>query len=80
MLHHLQNDFSFNQTRNDSLIFYRSTNNQIAFFFKTNPERKIFHTQQVELNGFIHSILYHTKKENEGYEYFGQRAYSKFIE
>lgn len=80
MMQHLESSFQFRQTRNDSLIFYRSTNNQIAFFFKTNPERKIFHTQQVELNGFIHSILYGTKKENEGYEYFGQRAYSKFIE
>ncbi len=80
MMQHLENSFQFRQTRNDSLIFYRSSNNQVAFFFKTNPERKIFHTQQVELNGFIHSILYCTKKENEGYEYFGQRAYSKFIE
>jgi len=80
MLQHFQNDLSFEQTRNDSLIFYRSSNNQVGFFFKTNPERKIFHTQQVELNGFIHSIFYRTKKENDGYEYFGQRAYSKFIE
>lgn len=80
MMQNLQNDFSFKQTRNDSLIFFQSANYQIAFFFKTNPERKIFHTQQVELNGFIHSILYRTKKESEGYEYFGQRAYSKFIE
>lgn len=80
MLQQLRNDFRFDQTRNDSLIFYRSTNNQIAFFFRTNPERKIFHTQQVELNGFIHSILYRTKKEDEGYEYFGQRAYTNFIQ
>lgn len=80
MLQNFQKNFSFHQTRNDSLIFYRSSNNQVAFFFKTNPERKIFHTQQVELNGFIHSILYRTKKESEGYEYFGQRAYSKLIQ
>jgi hypothetical protein len=80
MMRNLENDFSFHQIRHDSLIFYRSSNGQIAFFFKTNPERKIFHTQQVELNGLIHSTLYRTKKENEGYEYFGQRAYSKFIE
>ena len=80
MMQHFQKDFKFDRTRNDSLVFYRSTNNQVAFFFKTNPERKIFHTQQVELNGFIHSILYRTKKESEGYEYFGQRAYSKFIQ
>jgi hypothetical protein len=80
MMQHLQKDFSFKELRNDSLVFIESTNRQIAFFFKTNPERKIFHTQQVELNGFIHSILYRSKKENDGYEYFGQRAYSKFIE
>lgn len=80
MLHNLQNDFSFTQKRNNSLIFYESKNRQIAFFFKTNPERKIFHTQQVELNGFIHSILYRTKEENNGYEYFGQRAYTPFIQ
>lgn len=80
MMRNFENDFSFSQTKNDSLIFYRSNNSQIAFFFKTNPDRKIYHTQQVELNGFIHSILYRTKKESEGYEYFGPRAYIKFIE
>lgn len=80
MLQHLQKDFSFKQSENDSLIFYRSINHQIAFFFKNNPDRKIFHTQQVELNGFIHSVLYRTHEENKGYEYFGPRAYSKFIE
>jgi hypothetical protein len=80
MLRHLQQDLTFNETRNDSLIFYRSKNNEVAFFFKTNPERKIFHTQQVELNGFIHSVLYRTRMENEGYEYYGQRAYFNYIE
>jgi hypothetical protein len=80
MLRHLEQDLTFNETRNDSLIFYRSKNNQVAFFFKTNPERKIFHTQQVELNGFIHSVLYRTRMENEGYEYYGQRAYFNYIE
>jgi len=79
MLQHLQQDLTFQQTRNDSLIFYRSSNGQVAFFLKTNPERRIFHTQQVELNGFIHSVLYRTKNESEGYEYFGPRAYSDYI-
>jgi hypothetical protein len=80
MMEHLQNDLHFQQLRNDSIICYRSDNRQAVFLFKTNPERKIFHTQQVELNGFIHSVLYRTKKENEGYEYYGKRAYSQFIE
>ena len=79
MLQHLQNDFSFKKMDNDSLISFESGNRRILFVFKPNTERKIYHTQQVELNGFIHSVLYGTKKENEGYEYFGQRAYAKFI-
>jgi hypothetical protein len=80
LLQHLQQGFPIHNTRRDSLVVYESNNKRIAFFFKENPERKIFHTQQVELNGFIHSVLYGTKKENNGYEYFGPRAYSKFIE
>jgi hypothetical protein len=79
LLEHLQQDFSFINTRKDSLVVYESTHKQIAFFFKENPERKIFHTWQVELNGFIHSVLYGTQKENEEYEYFGPRAYTRFI-
>jgi hypothetical protein len=72
-------EFSFRRLRNDSLIFYESRNRQAAFFLKTNPDRKIFHTIQVELNGFIHSILYRTSRENQGYRYFGPRAYASLI-
>jgi len=79
MLQHLQKDFKFEKVKNNSLMFLQTKNKKIGFFLKDNLERKIFHTQQVELNGFIHSILYGTEKENEGYEYFGRRAYSKFI-
>jgi hypothetical protein len=71
--------FSFRQLRNDSLIIYESRKRQAAFFLKTNPDRKIFHTTQVELNGFIHSILYRTSRESQGYRYFGPRAYTSFI-
>jgi hypothetical protein len=66
--------------RNDSLIVYTSQNNRLQFFFKTNPEQKIYHTVQVERNGFIHSVLCGTKYDSKGYTYFGERAYSAFIE
>jgi hypothetical protein len=79
MLRQLQEDYAFQKLRDDSLIVYTSKNKRIGFFFKTNPERKIFHTQQVELNGFIHSILFGTKYENKSYRYFGPRAYEVFI-
>ena len=78
-LSHLSKDFSFIEKNEDSLISYTSKNNRIHFFFKTNPDRKIFHTQQVELNGFIHSILCGTVYDSKGYSYYGQRAYTNFI-
>ena len=80
MLRHLQKNFVFSKLKDDSLIVYRSTNKKISFFLKTNPERKIFHTQQVERNGFIHSILIGTRREERNYVYFGERAYRRFIE
>lgn len=79
MLQHLQADFYFSQNRDDSLIVYKSNDDRIQFYFKTNPDRKIFHTQQVELNGFIHSILCGTKYDSRKYVYYGRRAYNDLI-
>lgn len=79
MLSDLSVFFHFTKVENDSLIIYKSSNNQIGFYFKTNPDRKIFHTTQVERNGFIHSILSGTKKESVAYKYYGERAYEGFI-
>ena len=80
MMQHLSKYFQFRKTEDDSLINYSSVNKQIHFYFKTNPERKILHTQQVELNGFIHAILVGTKYESKKYYYFDKRAYNEFIE
>ena len=80
MLTDLSKYFHFDKVRDDSLIVYQSTDKRIQFFFKTNPEKKIFHTVQVELNGFIHSVLMGTKRESNKYTYFGERAYKDLIE
>jgi hypothetical protein len=66
--------------KHDSLIVYKSTNEKIQFFFKTNPDRKIFHTVQVELNGFIHSVLCGTVYDSKKYRYYEKRAYSALIQ
>jgi hypothetical protein len=76
----LSEHFDLRKMRNDSIISYQSRNPAIGFFYKSNPDSAIYHTQQVELNGFIHSILFGTKKENVGYRYYGERAYGKLIE
>lgn len=79
MLKDISRFFYFKKIENDSLIIYNSSKNRIGFYFKTNPDRKIFHTTQVELNGFIHSILAGTKYESVNYKYYGQRGYTAFI-
>ena len=80
MIQDLQTKFPLTQTRNDSLVIYKSKNARIQFFLKTNPDRRIYHTQQVERNGFIHSVLCGTPFDSKGYTYYGQRAYGHLIE
>jgi pimeloyl-ACP methyl ester carboxylesterase len=63
----------------DSLIWYTSPERRIQIILKTNPEKKIYHTLQVELNGFIHSILSGTEHEQKGYAYFGEHAYAGYL-
>ena len=79
MLKDLSPFFRFRTSANDSMIIYQSYNRQVGFYFKTNPQRQIYHTTQVELNGFIHSILAGTRRESKDYEYYGKRAYSEYI-
>ena len=79
-LNDLRTDFSFQKIRDDSLVVYQSAGKNIQFFFKTNPDRKIFHTVQVELNGFIHSILCGTPYDSKNYSYYSERAYPDLIE
>ena len=79
MLRDLSAHFTIKEVRNDSLIVYKSADERIQFFLKTNPEAKIFHTQQVELNGFIHSLFCGTRYDSRHYRYYTKRAYSTYI-
>jgi hypothetical protein len=79
MQKYLSGSFRFRQQDKDTIIWYKSRERKIEIILKTNPDEKIFHTRQVELNGFIHSILSGTRHEKKGYSYFGERAYSGFI-
>jgi hypothetical protein len=80
LLRHLQQDFRFQKKEGDSLIIYKSPDRRVQFFFKRNPDRGIYHTQQVELNGFIHSVLCGTNQEQKKYTYYGKRAYNDLVE
>jgi|WetSurMetagenome_2_1015567.scaffolds.fasta_scaffold01533_8 hypothetical protein len=79
MKRYLSSSFRFRERNRDSLLWYFNRGKRIEFVLKTNPGKKIFHTQQVEYNGFIHSMLSGTMKDQKGYRYFGKREYSAFI-
>jgi len=79
MQKYLSAEFGFREHDSDSLLWQYAQKKKIEFVFKKNPEGKIFHTQQVEFNGFIHSMLSGTRDEQKSYSYFGKRVYSEFI-
>jgi len=80
MMHnYLSAQFQFKKLEHDSLIWHFSKRKRIEIILKTNPDKKIYHTVQVERNGFIHSMLSGTKDEAKKYAYFGTRVYSGFI-
>jgi hypothetical protein len=76
---YFENSFRFREKKRDSLIWYSSQGNRVEIILKPNPHGKIFHTEQVEYNGFIHSILSGTRYEEKGYRYFEARAYLDLI-
>jgi pimeloyl-ACP methyl ester carboxylesterase len=81
MLADLQREFSFTSNTNRAgLQSHIARNGRIQLLLKENPEQKILHTVQVELNGFIHALLTGTPLENHGYEYLGPRAYEQWIQ
>ena len=79
MMDDLGKQFSFTSTTNGGLEHFSAANGQMEFLLKENPEHKIFHTVQVEQNGFIHALLSGTPDASKGYEYFGERAYTNWI-
>jgi hypothetical protein len=72
-------DFKFTTQTNAEFERFSALDGRLQFILKENPERKIFHTVQVERNGFIHCMVSGTTSEGKGYEYFGPRAYSHWI-
>ena len=79
MKDYLTESFPLREEVTDSLLWYTSPDKRIEIVLKTNPDKKIYHTLQVERNGFIHSILSGTEHEQKDYEYFGKGAYSECI-
>lgn len=80
MQNYLSDYFEFDTNEDENMINHRALNGRISILLKKNPERKILHTVQVEKNGFIHTLLTGTELENDGYDYYGERAYAHLIQ
>jgi len=80
MIRDLSKTYSFERVDSTDLMNYRFEDDKALFILKKNPTRAIFHTEQVELNGFIHCLLFATPYENRAYSYFGNRAYGEYIQ
>lgn len=79
MLTDLGNEFPIERVNRGDPERFRGLEGRAVFLLKENPRHEIFHTVQVERNGFIESLLSGTPLEEKGYRYFGKRAYSDLI-
>ncbi|MBN2354527.1 hypothetical protein JXO59_00355 [candidate division KSB1 bacterium] len=79
MYRDLSRYFQFRAEEDSAFLRYFALKGRIQFLLKKNPNRGIYHTEQVERNGLIHSLLAGTELENCGYRYFGARVYDDWI-
>lgn len=76
----LSEHFRFKNKADTSLIHYSALSNRVDIYLKTNDQGKIYHTEQVARNGFIHTVISGTPYQRKaGYEYWGERVYDKYI-
>lgn len=76
----LSESFLFKTTADTSFINHEALNGRIKIILKHNPSGLIYHTVQVEKNGFIYSLLSNTKFDRRKYfTYLGERVYADFI-
>jgi hypothetical protein len=80
MQRNLSTSFQFSTVADTALISHKALNGRILFRLKENPGGLIYHTVQVEKNGYILSLLSGTRFDRKKYfTYFGERAYEKYI-
>lgn len=76
----LSKAYPFTATSDTSFIDYTALNGRLQFRLKENPQGLIYHTVQVERNGFIFSCLSGTDPERKvGPIYWQPRVYGQYI-
>ena len=68
------------ESTNALMEIYRGLKGRISFKLLRSPEGLIWHLVLVEKNGFIDSSLTGTRLEGRGYQFWGPRAYSEYIQ
>lgn len=72
--------FTFKTIADTSFINHSALNGRVKIILKENPRGLIYHTVQVEKNGFIYSLLSNTKFDRKKYfTYWGERVYEKYV-
>jgi hypothetical protein len=80
MQHKLAKTFHFKTESDTALINHEALKGRVRIILKENPRGLIYHTVQVEKNGFILSLLSDTKFDKRKYfTYFGERVYGDLI-
>ncbi|HEX6845662.1 MAG TPA: hypothetical protein VF144_01730 [Chitinophagaceae bacterium] len=81
MQRRLAETFSFKTIVDTAFIDHSALNGRIRIILKENPNGLIYHTVQVEKNGFIYSLLSNTKIDRRKYfTYWDDRVYEKYIQ
>jgi len=76
----LSGHFPFKNESDTSLVHYSALSNRVDIYLKTNDQGKIYHTEQVARNGFIHTVVSGTSyQQKAGYQYWGERVYDRYI-
>lgn len=77
----LAETFSFKTIADTAFINHTALRGRIKIILKHNPNGLIYHTVQVEKNGFIYSLFSNTKFDKRRYfTYFGDIVYYKAIQ
>jgi hypothetical protein len=80
MKNYMANYMTFTDSINADFHRHTALNGRVKFILKTNPDQVILHTVQVERNGHIQGMVSGTAQEGINYVYYGNRAYTPWIQ
>lgn len=80
MIDRFSRDFKLEDRSDGTFERFVGMDGQIRFYIHRNPEEKILHTVLVERNGLLEALTAGTKLESKAGQFWGERAYTDFIQ